>query len=103
MTNAEQVRRKLRARIHVRRRLRVEYVGDDQERLVCPDCGWTLVQRVGGAKDPVDPALARKLIGYRGSGGGIFAECDGCTQGERDERYPKGWGPLGPQRNNEER
>lgn len=97
LTNAEKVRRRLRAKVKVFARLKVEYAGGINEKITCPECGWSIVQPVGGAED-CSPALAQKLIAYRGSGGGIWAKCDGCTAQRRDERYPKGWGPLGPQK-----
>jgi len=102
MNNAEKLRRMHRSRIHHRTIHRVLYAGEDRETLTCTECGLSQTQRVGGAKFRIDPALAKKLIHYRGklsddSDGGILAECRRCTQRKRDERYPKGWGPLGPQ------
>lgn len=102
-SNVERLRRDYRSRIHCRRLLRVEYAGGDQERLHHEECGWTLVQRVGGAREPMDPALAKKLANYRGklsdgSPGGIMGECPRCTKRERDRQYPKDWSPWGPPR-----
>lgn len=102
MNNAEKLRRGQRAKIHCRRLHRVEYVPPTQERLTCTSCGYSEVQEVGGVDFKMDPALAQKLAHYRGkrsdgSDAGIMAECHRCTEMARDQRYPKGWGPLGPQ------
>lgn len=98
MTNVEKLRRDHRKRIRCRRLLRVEYMGGDQEKLTCAECGWTKTQRIGGCNFPVDPALAKKLADYRGklsdgTPGGIMGECPGCTKKARDRQYPKGWNP----------
>lgn len=98
VNNVEKLRRESRARIHVRRVHHVDHVGGDQEKLTCTACGRSEIQRVGGCDFPIDPALAKKLINYRGkrsdgTPSGIMAECPGCTKKARDERYPKGWSP----------
>jgi len=98
VNNVEKLRREHRKRIRVRRVIRVEYVGGDQEKLTCSTCGWTKTQRIGNCEFPIDPALAKKMADYRGklsdgSAGGIMGECPGCTKKERDTRYPKGWSP----------
>lgn len=98
MNNVEKLRKESRARIHVRRLIRVEFAGGDQETLTCSVCGWAKTQRIGNCNFPIDPALAKKLAHYRGklsdgSPGGIMGECPTCTKKARDERYPKGWSP----------
>lgn len=104
LSNAEKLRRRLRAKIGCRRRFSVEHLGDDQLKYTCRTCGWSKVQRPGGKKVPYDPKhpysaeLVKKLASYQDQGGGAGGICPACTEKERDRQYPKGWGPLGPQR-----
>jgi len=81
----------LRKRISVATRLIVEPAGEGKERLTCRECGWSVVQNLGGLSDEqlagTNKALTERLIKYRG-GGGIWAVCEGCSKKERDERYP---------------
>lgn len=104
LSNAEKVRRRNRARIHCRRRFSVEHLGEDQLKYTCRTCGWSKAQRPGGEKavyDPRDPyssEIVKKLAAYQDQGGGASGTCPACTQKERDRQYPRGWGPLGPQK-----
>lgn len=78
--------------IRVHRRLTVEPAGPGKERLSCKECGWSMVQNIGGMTDDAiarsNPQMMDRLVKYRGHAGGIAGICDGCTEREREARYP---------------
>lgn len=106
MNNAEKVRRQNRKRIKIRVRMSVEYVEGPRLKYTCRTCGWSVIQypggkayeRLHGSKRAISTELVKKLAAYQDQGGGASGFCPQCTKRERDRQYPKGWGPLGPQR-----
>lgn len=77
----------LRKMIKIRRRFKVEHLGDGVIKWTCLTCGHATTD----ALYKESPQLADKWVRYvmspdgKGSGTGI---CDRCTRQARDERYP---------------